>query len=142
MLQLPSLTNPTLISVFYRAGSDYHASLSIKGSNEPTSTMTVIYDSLMNGVQTFTVAGDRATVTWTVQDCELFSVIVRRESVVVGVGVFQVDVQLVGTHGLVLAPMSLLNMDVDQVDLDVIRRAAPDNGDQTYSKLVEGSQVL
>jgi hypothetical protein len=130
-----SLANPVLLSVFYCADSDYHASLS---SNEATSSLTVIYDSLLAGVQVTTIAGDKETDTLAVQDCELISVIARRESIVVGVGVFQVDVSLAGTHGLILAPMTMVNIHVDHEDISAFKRAGR-WGDQVVE---EGAQVL
>lgn len=139
---LPSLTNPVLLSIFYRTGNDYHAALSIKGSNEPDSTLTVIYDSLLEGIRTFTFAGDQESEQLTVQDCELISVIARRDSLVVGVGVFQVDIALTGSHGLILAPMACINMDVDQADEALVVRGTGHSITAEYAELAEGSQVL
>jgi len=91
MLNTASLVNPVLLSIFYYADNDYHATLSIKGSNEPTTTLTIIYDSLLAGIQVTTIAGDKESDVLAVQDCELISIIARRESIVVGIAVFQVD---------------------------------------------------
>lgn len=113
---MTSLTNPVLLSIFYRIVDSYHAEISIKGSNEPNSVLNVIYDGLA-GIQVMTIDGDKETEVLHAQDCEVMTVHVRRESVVVGVAVFEVDVSLAGTHGLILAPMSLVNVHVDQEDL-------------------------
>lgn len=131
MFTIPSLSNPVLLTVFYRVVDNYHAEISIKGSNEPDSTLNVIYDSLA-GIRVMTIDGDKETDVLHVQDCEILTVHIRRESTVVGIAIFQVDVSLAGTHGLVLSPAMLFN--VDQRQEEELSGAG--------KQLVEGRQLL
>lgn len=135
MFNIPSLSNPILLTVFYRVVDDSHAELSIKGSNEADSTFNIVYGSF-DGIKTISFPGDKESPTLFARNNETITLHACRESIVVGTAQYLVDVALAGTHGLILAPVSLVNVSERQEDLSVIASC------QSVTKLYEGSQVL
>lgn len=137
MFQIPGLTNPVLLTLFYRVIDAYHAEISIKGSNEEPSVLSVIYDGLQ-GIKVYTIDGDEETEILHVQDCEVITIHLRRDSVVIGAAILEIDVSLAGTHGLIAAPIALLSVHLDQEDLNADHAQA----EVKHSELVEGVQLL
>jgi|SRR6266568_2526733 len=111
------MRNPVILSILFQSHGDYHVTLRVRGSNnDATLTLTVIHENVLGVACAQTITGNGESRDIVVQDCESLTILARRESVIVACSVFEVSTDLMETVGLILSPVSIAHMDVDQVD--------------------------
>jgi CYTH domain-containing protein len=122
------MRNPVILSILYRSNGDYHVTLRVRGSNNDANlTLTVIHENVLGVACAQTITGNGESRDIIVQDCESLTILARRESVVVACSVFEVSTDLMETVGLILSPVSIAHMDVDQCDMAMMEASMQRN---------------
>jgi hypothetical protein len=97
--------------------------LRIQSNNDIALTITIIHDS-MHGLASYELSGCMETDTLTVTDHESLIIVVRDgESHLIASAVFEVNTGLIESVGMVLSPLSLVNLHIDQMERCVMTRA-------------------
>jgi hypothetical protein len=133
------MITPILLTILYVCFGDYKASLRIRGNNDADLALTVIHDGIFCLTQ-HNIAGDGETDALIVQDNENIIILARRDSIVIGSAVFQVDTSLPESTPLVLRPCAVTNMDIDQCDYSVFSRAAQHAIEAVFEQPVEAQR--
>ncbi len=121
----PATTAPACFSMLFESGPDYaRASLRIR-SHCALGTITTVLHEHVGGVDAYTITYD-ADFTLSISDAESLTIIARREGMIIGCGVFEVDVDLAVTLGAVLHPRSLSNLLVDQCEAQMVSNSIVD----------------
>ena len=107
---------PTLLSVAFIREGDYHARLRIRGNNDTGLQLSILHQSVEVSFQDIDGAATSSTIM--VQDKEALVVLARRDSLIVGSGIFEVDTSVCDSIGTLLVPRCSSNLIVDQNEID------------------------
>lgn len=141
------MNTPILLSaLFTKFFNDHHAALSVRGHNDDALTVTIVHEDVFASVTDYTFTGNGESEEFTVQDCESIVILARRESQIVGCAVFEVNTGLIETLGMVLSPVSLVNVHLDQNEFCVMSKAMQRSLDAVFRtelpSVTEEAQVL